>query len=138
MSTQIPGLYILRSEERGRGIYTAIDINKGDLIESAPVIILSPEERKVIHKTILHDYYFIWNPDQQEGDVDVEKCGCAIALGYGSLYNHSEEANANFIMDYENNRIDFEALRDIKSGEEITIDYQDGELGDFGLWFDVI
>ena len=59
MSTQIPGLYILETEEKGRGIYTSIDISAGDIIESAPVIICDSVDTKLIHKTHLHDYYFI-------------------------------------------------------------------------------
>lgn len=137
MSTHIPGLYIVESEERGRGVYTSVDIKAGDLIESAPVIILDVTEKKLIHKTILHDYYFLWDQDSSGEESDVENYGCAIALGYGSLYNHSDEPNADFILDYDNNCIDFEAIHDIKAGEEIMIDYQDSDIGDFELWFDV-
>ena len=127
MSTQIPGLYIMETSEKGRGVYSSIHISKGDVIESAPVIICSSVERKILHDTRLHDYYFLWQDDQ-----------CAIALGYGSLYNHSEKPNAEFIFDYEDKSIDFEAIRDIEPGEEILINYQDDEASEFKIWFDVV
>lgn len=127
MSTQIPGLYILDSEKKGRGIYTSIDISIGDVIETAPVIICDSVDTKLIHKTSLHDYYFTWAEKE-----------CAIALGYGSLYNHSEDPNTEFILDYENMCIDFEAIKEIKAGEEITISYHSDEETDFKIWFDVV
>ena len=127
MSTQIPGLYILETEEKGRAVYTSIDINKGDVIESAPVIICDSVDTKLIHKTRLHDYYFTWGEKES-----------AIALGFGSLYNHSENPNTEFILDYDNLSIDFEALRDIKAGEEITINYHSDDETDFKIWFEVV
>ncbi len=87
------------------------------------MILLSAADRTIIHETFLHDYYFQWDGDQ-----------AAIALGLGSLYNHHEEANADFELDYEFNQIRFAALRTIQSGEEITTDYRKGAPG-MQLWF---
>jgi SET domain-containing protein len=126
MSSQIPGLYILDSESKGRGVFTSRDIPKGSIIESAPVIICSEKDRLIIHKTLLHDYYFLWNENE-----------CAIALGYGSLYNHSDKPNADFALDYMSNTIDFSAIMDIQAGEEIMINYQTINEEEFTLWFDV-
>ncbi|MBK8626333.1 MAG: SET domain-containing protein-lysine N-methyltransferase [Saprospiraceae bacterium] len=72
----------------------------------------------IIHKTVLHDYYFLWGEEMDE---------CATALGFGSLYNHAIHPNANFILDLENNTIDVEAIKDISAGAEITLNYH-GEL----------
>jgi uncharacterized protein len=124
--TQIPGLYILDSQHKGRGVYTSVDIQEGDIIEIAPVIVLSKVELPIIHKTHLHDYYFLWGPNMED---------CAIALGFGSLYNHEVHPNANFILDFDNNTIDFVAVMNIAAGSEITINYN-GEPGDpTKLWF---
>ena len=46
-----------------------------------------------------------------------------MALGYGSLYNHSFFPNAEYIKVWEERVIRFVALRDIRDGEEITINY---------------
>lgn len=89
----------------------------------AYVILLSAKERKVIHETYLHDFYFQWDGDQ-----------AAIALGFGSLYNHSSAANAEFELDYDFEQIRFRALRDIAAGEEITTDYRAGNP-QMELWF---
>ena len=46
----------------------------------------------------------------------------ALLLGYGMLYNHSYEANCEYIQDGPR-VITFVTLRDVKAGEELTIDY---------------
>lgn len=119
----LPFLYVAPDAHGGRGVFTGAEIQEGTTIELAEVLLLSAEDRTVIHKTSLHDYYFQWDGDR-----------AAIALGYGSLYNHSDKANAIFELDYDFNQIRFIALRDIASGEEITTDYRVGDP-EMKLWF---
>lgn len=123
---QIPGLYIGHTEAKGRGVFTTASISEGDLIEVCPVIIIPKLELPVIHKTILHDYYFLWGETLTD---------CAIALGFGSLYNHELHPNANFILDLENETIDIFAIRDIDEGEELTLNYHGEPGADDPLWF---
>jgi SET domain-containing protein len=126
MSTQIPGLFIMHDTIKGRCIYTALDIRKGDIIESAPVIVLPPKDLHLIHQSGLHDYYFLWGDDRKS---------CALALGYGSLYNHEQHPNTDYIFDFGDNSIEFFAIEDIAANSEITINYH-GEPGDGNkLWF---
>lgn len=123
---RVASLYIAPSDDRGRGVFTASPIHAGDVIEVCPVIVIPKRELPIIHKTILHDYYFLWGDNLED---------CAIALGYGSMYNHELNPNANFILDLENMTIDIEAIQDIAAGEEITLNYH-GEPGDESeLWF---
>jgi SET domain-containing protein len=123
---RIPILYFAASPLGGRGIFTADRIPKNTLIEICPVIVLPPEELPLIHGTRLHDYYFFWGEEEKE---------CAIALGFGSLYNHSYEPNAQYRADYDDRTIEFYTLRDVKAGEEITVNYN-GDPDDAGdLWF---
>jgi len=123
---QKPGLYITHSEGKGRGVFTSQPIDTGEVIEICPVLIIPKLELPIIHKTVLHDYYFLWGDDLAE---------CAIALGFGSIYNHELHPNANFILDIYNKTIDIEAIKPIEAGEEITLNYH-GEPGDEGaLWF---
>ena len=89
---RLPFLYFGPSPLGGRGVFTARDITPGALIEICPVLVLPAEELAVIHGTRLHDYYFLWGEDQQQ---------CAIALGFGSLYNHASDPNAETVIDYE-------------------------------------
>lgn len=123
---QIPGLFILKTEKRGRGVFTSIAIEKGDMIEICPLIIIPPKEVEVIHQTVLHDYYFLW-----EAPID----SACIALGFGSLYNHSPINNAEVFMDKETHEIEFRASRTINAGSEIFIDYNAGCK--HAVWFEV-
>lgn len=125
---QIPGLYILKSEEKGRGVFTAGDIHEGSTIEVCPLIIIPEEQVETIHNTALHDFYFRWGKSQKEA---------AILLGYGSLYNHSNEPNARAILIDSDNEIVIESIRTINSGEEITIDYFDDDGAKEHVWFEI-
>lgn len=125
MSTRIPSLYVATSPRGGRGVFTAEPIEAGSLIEVCPVIVLPEKDVPLIHQTYLHDYYFLWG-----------QTGCAIALGFGSLYNHASLPNAEYEMDFDNQTIDIYCLHPIASGEEITICYTDGEDERTTLWFE--
>ena len=127
LSTQLPGLYYLETDSKGRSVFTSEDIVEGSIIEICPVIIINPSETKVIHKTHLHDYYFIW---------DIETGSSAIALGYGSLYNDSESPNIEFELEKSNQTIRFLALRNIQAGDELTVDYIAAKDEGIKLWFD--
>ncbi len=126
-TTQRPGLYIIPHKIKKRCIECAENISEGELIELCPVIILSPEDTELIHKTKLHDYYFVW---------DIETKSSAIALGFGSLYNHSDTPNAEFELMVADQMIRIYALRDIPAGEEICLDYMGLKDTEATLWFD--
>ena len=126
---RIPGLFIAHIESKGRGVFTAVEINKGDLIEVCPVIVIPKAELQIIHKTCLHDYYFLWGKNLDQ---------CAIALGYGSIYNHAVSANANFILDLVNNTIDIECIKNIGPGEEILLNYHGEDGNRDKLWFEIV
>jgi len=95
-----------------RAVLAARDIKKGQLIETCPVLLVPIQEEDFLEKTVLWKYYFAWN-----------KKFDALILGYGSIYNHSEEPNAEVGFDYDQNCAHFRALTDIKKGGEIFIDY---------------
>lgn len=124
----LPHLYIAHSDERGRGVFTSKAIKKGDLIEICPVIILSQKDKVIIHDTHLHDYYFDWGADDK---------ACAIALGYGSIYNHDADPNADYSMNDEEQSITIECIRDIDPGDEITFMYVHKKEDEDKLWFEV-
>lgn len=122
----IPGLYIAFSQ-KGRGVFSAQDLADGEVIEVCPVIILSKDQTKHLDETLLFEYYFLW-PDGKDS--------ICLALGYGSLYNHSYQANAKVIMDLGSKEIIIEARTVIEAGDEILIDYLDGSKDRSTLWFE--
>lgn len=126
LATQRPGLYVIRHQIKKRCVHTVDSIKSGEIIELCPVIIIGKEDTKKLHETHLHDYYFVW---------DIDLGTSAIALGYGSLYNHSEQPNADFELVPEEQSIRFLAVKDIEAGGEITIDYLGMKDTDYKLWF---
>lgn len=100
----------VKKNEMGRGVYASRDFKRGDIVEKAHVIIVPDAE--VTYDGVLSHYMYQW--DEQNS---------AVALGNASLYNHSYEPNLDFDFLHRKARIQFTALRDIKEGEELTINY---------------
>jgi len=124
----IPGLYISQTQDRGRGVFTAHEVNEGDMIEICPVILIPPTQLALLNQTALYHYYFLWPTEQNMS---------CIALGYGSLYNHSSGVpNAEVTFDLDEETILITATRTIDAGEEILIDYQGGIKNAPDLWFE--
>ena len=59
----------------------------------------------------------------------------AIALGYGSLYNHSSTPNAQFVNDLKESCIIIECIVKINAGQEILLNYIDDTVKD-KVWFE--
>lgn len=109
------------------GVFAARAIETGEVIEICPVIVFPKAELEHVRKTVLDDYYFDWGDDGE---------WFAVALGYGSLYNHAYEPNAEYGMDFEAKTIDIYCIRDIAAGEEILINYN-GTVDDRStVWFE--
>lgn len=123
-----PYLYIANSPGRGRGVFTKEDIRARTVLEVAPVIVMSPKDRKIIDQTLLHDYIFEW------GETNRQAC---LALGYVSLYNHSYSSNCEYEMEYDKMIITIRAVRSVKKGEELFINYNGSWNNETSLWFDV-
>ena len=96
---------------KGRGVFATAPIKKGQTIEQVPVVII-PADSLVngLYNPTLGRYYYYWGRNK-----------IAVALGYGSIYNHSFSANATY--SYGRASIIYIATRNIKKGEEILINY---------------
>jgi len=99
---------------KGRGVVAQRSFRAGETVERPPVIVIPADEAPLIRDTRLAHYYFEWGDDCKQA---------AIALGYGSLYNHSYTPNARYEFREDEERLEFIALTEILPGEEITINY---------------
>jgi SET domain-containing protein len=122
-------LFEVKECKYGRGIFATREIQKGELIHESPVIITLKDEYKYLKKTVLLEYVFWWREDYKE---------CALALGYGSLFNHSYTPNALYKRKLTKGTIDFFAHTVIFAGEEILINYNGDPDDDTPVWFDVV
>jgi hypothetical protein len=108
-----PSLVVGRSPALGiRGVIAGRYYKKRECIERCPVLLIPIEQYEIIAKTIFDKYIFEWTSSYD-----------ALALGYGSLYNHSYNANCIYRLDYKNKLISIYAVEVIRAGQEITINY---------------
>src|SRR6266481_3396376 len=103
---------VRQARKKGRGVFARRNIPRGTVIERVPVVVMRVQEIfSNAPRTKLADYVFSWG----RGKV-------AFACGYGALYNHSYQPNAEYYGKGTKTQV-FVALRDIKSDEEITVNY---------------
>jgi SET domain-containing protein len=124
----LPSLYPAMTAGKGRGVFAKQGLRADTVIEASPVIVMDEAARQLLDRTLLHDYIFEWHPEGRSQ--------CCMALGYLSLYNHSYSSNCEYFMDYPAETMIIKTVRDIRAGEELTINYN-GDWDDAKpVWFD--
>ncbi len=112
----------IRNNKMGRGVYTDGYMGACELIEVCPVLLIPTEKCP----ETLENHVFMWD------DINL-----ALALGNGSLYNHSYEPNVIYCRDYDNQQIYFISLKRIPANTELTINYN-GDITDKNpMWFKI-
>ena len=109
-------IYIGKSTIHGYGVFAHDSIKEGEIIEECPIHdLMIPKGHS---SPIMNDYRFNW-PQGMGGNWEKQ----VLAWGYGSLYNHSEFANAFWRSNLERQTFEFVANRDIQKNEEIFVWY---------------
>lgn len=105
-------VFVKRIKGKGRGVFAQQPIRRGEVIERVPVLLvpLTFLAAGLGDKELMR--FCFWR----------DRRTLAVALGYGSLYNHSYRPNARY-DDGPAATMIFTAIRAIKAGEEITINY---------------
>ncbi len=123
--TQSDAIVIKRVRGKGRGVFARRPIESGEVIETCPVLVLPAGSVEDVSAAI-GSYVFEWGRGR-----------LALALGYGSLYNHSYRPNARYVDLAERTKL-FTALRDIATGEEITVNYNGEPEDQTPVGFEVV
>jgi len=121
----LPCLHVSATEQMGRGVFTEEALDAGTIIEISPVIVMNADDRKLLDKTLLHDYIFEWGNNE-----------CCVALGYVSVYNHSYASNCEYEMVIDEEFIRIKTMRHINAGEELFINYNGTWNNKKPVWFD--
>jgi SET domain-containing protein len=100
----------------GRGVFAVSRVPAGTLLFSDPVMLV-PEDL-CPPGSFLDAIVFRWS-----AVVGGTPGLCAIALGVGTVLNHSDSPNVVASFGRDPDRVDFHALRDIEAGEQLTHDY---------------
>jgi len=104
------GIEIRKSSIQGYGVFATHAIKQGEIIEECYMLIM-PEE------TIgLKNYTFVYSDNAEDKRR-------ALALGYGSLYNHADSPNAMVKLDRDNQLVVFIAKQNIAKNAEVLVDY---------------
>ena len=131
------GLYIKQSniEGAGRGVFTNEIIEPNQIVEICPVINIMKND---IKNTPLNDYAFgnlnyKYNDNDNENDnksqleseseSKSEQKDTVIVLGYGSIYNHSDNPNCSHEIDNDDRKMIICSKRRIEKDEELFINY---------------
>jgi SET domain-containing protein len=96
---------VKKSPIHGYGVFATRELLPGEIIEECRLL------QPALDDPALYDYYF---------DMQGER---SLALGNGSLYNHSNEPNGTYMADKETLICTFTATRHIQAGEEILVSY---------------
>lgn len=113
--------------DAGRGVFARVAFKKDDLIETCPVIPIPEHEVEALSHSILINYVYFFGKKKER---------IALALGFGSIYNHTTTPNAKYRENEKEQAISFIALRDIQKDEEITVNYVQGkQKNKKPLWF---
>ncbi|KAL1659976.1 hypothetical protein GGF50DRAFT_64145 [Schizophyllum commune] len=116
------GCVIRYSPGKGRGVYAAREIPSQTLLEISPVLLFEREEYAEHGRhTLLDHYTFVWKDGRM-----------ALALGLGSLFNHSSAPNVSYTLDPTTESIRYTTTRRILTGEELCIFYG------HKLWFNAV
>lgn len=105
---------------QGRGVFAIEDISPGDIVERAPLVVMG--FRMNYHKDpAIWDYMFT-NTCPCE---DCKKHGghFLMVLGYCQMYNHQDDNIAEIRFDLKNQIADIVAIKQIKKGDEVFINY---------------
>jgi hypothetical protein len=99
----------------GRGAYAKRDFFPGDIVEICPVILLDYPIKEL--SLSVQRVVFNWSKlcDAPEK--------FALVLGYGSIYNHADQPNQRYSADPENQAMIYTAVREINTGEQLTVSY---------------
>lgn len=107
---------VMKSSMHGYGVFAQKSIKKGEKIEECYFIL----SRRGGDKG-LEDFYF-----DAKGKY-------AVFLGFGSIYNHSDDPNADYTINIKKRIATIKAARNIPKGKEIFVSYGDKWFSDRGL-----
>jgi uncharacterized protein len=99
---------IIHISKKGRALFAEKNISKGELVESCELIFVKNSE---ITRSI---EAYVYQYDNKH---------VVIALGNGSLINHSDDPNCEFYFSFKKKLLIIRTIKNVSKGEELTINY---------------
>lgn len=101
---------IVKKNNKGRGLYAGRDMQAGEVLEVAPMIVYPTQNVDP------HTQRYVWHHGKRK---------YALPLGRMSLCNHSKRPNAGVKIDERNGTATLHTLKRVLAGTELFIDYGD-------------
>jgi SET domain-containing protein len=120
------------SPKKGKGVFSKSFIKEGTIVDVAHVVLLTENDFDLIADTVLYNYSYEWEDPNNDSEFMA-----AISLSISQFINHSFTPNIKYDYDYDNKAIVYTAIRDIKIGEELTVNYNGEVDNNKEVWFDV-
>ncbi len=100
---------------KGMGVFAKASLKQGQVVELCPIITFKAPFKELPQEvmTRVFDWAVLANAPGTH----------AIALGFGSMYNHQNPANMRYEATCSGRFLQFVAVRDIEAGDELTINY---------------
>jgi len=111
-----PKIEVRKSAIHGVGVFAKKDIKKNEVLEEDPFILLKGNWKNL--QPQVQEYIFGWTKDMPDS-----KSKAAMVFGTGAIYNSTAKPNADWQTSIKKNRFIYYALKNIKAGEEIMINY---------------
>lgn len=116
--------YVADSPFGGRGVFAAEAMQAGEVVETAPVMVIPAEEIEALEGTPLRDHWYGWGEDGE----------AAVGLGHASFYNHDPDPTCEYDAHELIDALVIRLRRDVAANQELTIDYTGGGVNE--LWFE--
>ena len=113
-------VFVKDSNIHGKGIFTTVDISEGRRIMAIEGEVISGEECER-RENEEDNVYIFWNGDTYIDTAMTDKI---------KYINHECDCNCD-VLDRDDNSLWLVAYRDIKAGEELTIDYGYDEIYEY-------
>lgn len=106
-------IQVRKSSIHGWGVFAKEDIKSGEILEENPFLVIPMGANE--YSSLFIDYRFNYPRVNSQKQV--------LPFGFSGLYNHSDDPNALWETDVENEIFIFKAIKDILKDEEILVYY---------------
>lgn len=114
-------VYLDASPISGRGVFAIRDIAQDEIIEVCPMVPLINRSKYQLEPMIWR--YCYTKPYCDCADCKKHGLLFFMVLGYGMIYNHQDDNNARMKLNYKELTAEVIALKPIKQGDEIFVNY---------------
>jgi SET domain-containing protein len=113
-------VYITQSPIHGWGVFAKVDMKRDTVLDVCVYFDVDTHIQNL--SKAMKSYIFAW----PRPTAPLQPYRCVLPSGTGWVYNHSDDANADWRTDEEHDLFVFYLIKDVKAGDEICTNYGSG------------